>query len=109
MDINEILCLHASHKIQLHSLCNPIMVFQRLEKAYTISLTEMTMGKEKDVFHTGKKEEENEAFQQEEGYVVMECVLEMDNISPLEHSNEANDSEWGEGLYKRMYAINARI
>ena len=56
------------------------------------------------VLLTCKEKEENETLQQEEGNVVMEGILEMDNITTLEHSNSRiTRSGW------RMWPIDSFI
>ena len=53
------------------------------------------------VLLTCKEKEENETLQQEEGNVVMEGILEMDNITTLEHSNKPNYTEWVKDVTNR--------
>ena len=51
---------------------------------------------------TCKEKEKNKTLQKEEGNVVMEGILEMDNITTLEHSNKADYTEWVKDRTNRL-------
>lgn len=50
------------------------------------------MGKERA---TGEEEEKNPRFQAEVGQMVFERAADADDLSSLEHAEQADEAEWG--------------